>query len=338
ESDLEKVHTFTSSWGKVLRITDRPPGNALRVPDTKGIGGRPIRVYVNADTLVWVAGVQLEISYDTRLLTAVGVNLTPRSENMTRPAPVLDTKQGKVNLLLFSAEGAAIPPGRGPIVSLLFEVREGAADNQKAQIHITRAILSDVDGNEVRVPAQYIYDGYLIICSSCFLHNGDIDKDGQVTILDVQRGINIVTGRHIADDEEVVALDITGDGVADVLDVIKVVNLALGREEPAPWPTATPLPTATPTPTPVLTGTITPTPTMTGTVTPTPTVTGTVTPTPVVTGTATPALPTPTSTPLPSPTPGTPGPTPTVPPTPTRTPYPASGAWSSFLAVFRGRR
>ncbi len=327
ESDLEKVHTFTSSWGKVLRITDRPPGNALRVPDTKGIGGWPIRVYVNADTLVWVAGIQLELSYDTSLLTAIGVNLTPRTENMTRPVPVLDTSRGKVNLLLFSAEGAAIPPGRGPIVSLLFEVREGAADNQKAQIHITRAILSDVDGNEVRIPTQYIYDGYLVICSSCFLHNGDIDKDGKVTILDVQRGINIVTGRHIADDEEVVALDITGDGVADVLDVIKVVNLALGREEPAPWPTATPLPAITPTPTPVATETPSPTPVMTGTLTPTPEVTATVTPLPS----------TPTPTPLPSPTPGTPVPTATVPPTPTRTPYPASSVPFSSL-VPRGRR
>jgi len=324
ESDLEKVHTFTSSWGKVLRITDRPPGNALRVPDTRGIGGRPIRVYVNADTLVWVAGVQLEISYDTRLLTAVGVNLTPRSEGMTRPAPVLDTNQGKVNLLLFSPEGAAIPPGRGPIVSLLFEVREGAVDNQKAQIHITRAILSDVDGNEVRVPSQYIYDGYLIICSSCFLHNGDIDKDGRVTILDVQRGINIVTGRHIADDEEVVALDITGDGVADVLDVIKVVNLALGREEPAPWPTATPLPAITPTPTLPETPTATPTPVVTGTITPTPP--------------GTPPPPSPTSTPLPSPTPGTPRPTATVPPSPTRTPYPAVRSGSPISLVLRGRR
>ncbi len=291
EENLDEVHTFTTSWGDVMRINARPSGNSLRVPETRAVGGRPIRVYVNADTLVWVAGIQLEISYDTNVLQAVGVNLTPRSDLMSRPAPVIETGDGKVNLLVFSPEGESIPPGRGPILSLLFEVREGVTDNQKAQIRIDRAILSDVDGNEVTVPAKFIYNGYLVICSTCFLHNGDVDKDGEVTILDVQRGVNIVIGRHIADDEEVVALDINGDDVADVLDVIKLVNLALGREEPEPWErTPTPLATAGPSPG----GTASPTPTGTrGTVSPSPTL-------------------------------GTPGPTRTVPPTPDGTSYPGT--------------
>lgn len=316
ETDL--VHTFTTSWG-VVRVDERPSGNALRVPVTKGVGGRLVRVYVNADTLVWVAGIQLQFTYDTDMLTAVGVGLTPRSASMSRPGPVIDTQEGQIDTLLFSPEGEAIPPGRGPIVSLLFEVREGLADDQSAWVDIDRAILSDVDGNEVNVPAHYIYDGYLVICSSCFLHNGDVDKDGDLTILDVQRGVNIVLGRHIADDEEVVALDINGDDVADVLDIIKLVNLALGQEEPSPWPkTPTPLPTATPgTPEP----TLSPTPTLG---TPGPTATPVLTPTLTPTGTATPVL-TPTLTPTPTPTPpDTPGLTPS--PTTPVTPYPPPGA------------
>jgi hypothetical protein len=307
---MDRLFTFTTSWGSVMRVDARPADNSLRVPDTKGVGGEAVRVYINADTLVWVAGIQLEISYDTSILKAVGVNLTPRSSTMTRPGPVIDTDDGTIDLLLFSPEGEAIPPGRGPILSLLFEVREGAVDKQKAQVHIMEAILSDVDGNQVKVPAHCIFHGYLIVCPTCFLHNGDVDKDGDVTVLDVQRGINIVLGRHIADDEEVVALDINGDGAADVLDVIKLVNLALGREEPPPWqqtptPVATPSPTGSPTATP--TGGLSPTPTgtVTTTLTPTATPTVTLTPTATPTVTATPTATPPTQTPTPTPDPST---------------------------------
>jgi hypothetical protein len=254
---------------------------------------------------------------------------------MTRGGPVIDTTEGDVNTVVFSAEGEAIPPGRGPVLSLLFEVREGLTEGQGAEIAIERAILSDIDGNEVEVPAHYIYDGYLVICPECFLHNGDIDKDGDVTVLDVQRGINIVLGWHIADDEEVVALDINGDGIADVLDVIKLVNLALGREEPPPWvgtPTpipTTPLITATPTSAPGSPVPTTPIFTTTPTLgTPTPTITATATPTTTVPGSpTTPARPSVTSTPLATPTDGTypgvtPSPTPSALPSPSPSPTP----------------
>jgi hypothetical protein len=330
EEDLDLVHTFTASSGTVKRVNERPGGNALRVPETQGIGGRAIRVYVNADTLVWVAGIQLELTYDTSILTAAGVNLTPRSEAMTRPEPVLNPSSGKVNLLLFSPEGQAIPPGRGPILSLLFEVRSGSIDGQKAQVHIAKAILTDVDGNKINVPASFIYDGYLVICTTCFLHNGDIDKDGSVTVIDVQRGINIVLGRHIADDEEVVALDINGDGTADVLDVIKLANLALGRVTPTPW-VPTPTPGMTPTPGPTYTPMPTWTPSPTGG-TPVPTAAGTPgTPTPTASPTASTPAPTaiptagtpgPTASPTRLPPASTPSPSATRLPTPIPTPYP----------------
>jgi sugar lactone lactonase YvrE len=300
EENLEDIHTFTTSWGSVMRVDERPQDNALRVQDTRAVGGRVVRVYVNADTLIWVAGLQLDIRYDTSLLTAAGVDLTPRSAVMTRPGPVIDSAKGQISLLLFSPKGEAIPPGRGPIVSLLFEVHEGARDGRRAEIEITRAILTDVDGNRVQVPPAYIFDGHLIICEKCFLHDGDVDRDGEVTILDVQRGVNIVLGRHIADDEEIVALDVNGDGSADVLDVIQLVNLALGRTEP-PFAGVTPTPVPTISPTP-RTQAPTPTPTR-GAPGPTATVR---TPTPV--------------TPYPQPTtPVTPQ-TPT--PRPTATPYP----------------
>ncbi|MBN1484165.1 MAG: hypothetical protein JXA37_05535 [Chloroflexia bacterium] len=319
DQDLDKDYVFTTSWGEVMRVNERPSENALRIPETRGDSGRSVKVYVNADTLVWVAGIQLEISYDTSLLTAVDVNLSPRCDAMTRPGPVIDPDNGHIDLMLFSAEGESIPPGRGPILSLIFEVRELALDKEKAQVQIERAILSDVDGNEVEVPSHYIFDGYLVICSECFLHNGDVDKDGDVTILDVQRGINIVLGRHIADDEEVVALDINGDGEADVLDVIKVVNLALGREEPPPWTTPTPIVTVTPTPIFTPTPTVgTPAPSLTPTLVPT----RTLTPGPTLTPTLTPTPGGPTLTPTLTPTPGGPTLTPTLTPTPTPTPTP----------------
>jgi hypothetical protein len=237
---------------------------------------------------------------------------------MSRPEPMLDTAAGKVNVLLFSPEGQAIPPGRGPILSLLFQVRTGAADSQRGPIRATRAILTDVDGNKISVPASYIYDGAIVVCSTCFQHNGDIDKDGEVTIIDVQRGINIVLGRHIAKDEETVALDINGDGAADVLDVLKVVNLALRRVTPTPWvPTPTPLPTATPLPPATPLPTSTPPAGTTG-----PTVSPTAgTPQPTASPTA--GTPSPTASPTRTPTPGTPSPTPTRLPSLTPlTPYP----------------
>ena len=125
---------------------------------------------------------------------------------------------------------------------------------------------------------------------------GDCNNDGEVTIEEIIRGVNIAL--ELSSLSTCSSFDLDGNGAVTVDEIIRGVNAALfGCSAPAPTPTVL---TRTPS---VTTATLAPSPSATPARTPSPTAPATVTPsTPRPSPTLPPASPTPTRTPTPSPT------------------------------------
>jgi hypothetical protein len=149
------------------------------------------------------------------------------------------------------------------------------ATSGKHPLDISDVVVSDPTGQPLDAAAS---DGTVVV--TCF---GDCNLDGQVTVDEIMKGINIMLGN--ASLSTCPAMDADSNGVVTIDELLNAVAAAVDGCIPA-TPGPSPTPTATPTPTP------SPTPTMTPTAIPTNTATATQTPT----VTATPGTPTPTPT------------------------------------------
>ena len=62
---------------------------------------------------------------------------------------------------------------------------------------------------------------------SCSLP-GDLDQDGNVTVLDILLMVGVLTGGLIIDEEQLACADLNGDGSLDILDIVETVAIILG--------------------------------------------------------------------------------------------------------------
>ena len=86
-----------------------------------------------------IAGAQFSIKYDPKHI-AGGPELTGRSSGMVLGYNI---EEGRLRILIYSLDGRAIPPGKGPVVSIPFEVED------VGHVILEEAILSDADARAI---------------------------------------------------------------------------------------------------------------------------------------------------------------------------------------------
>ncbi|MFQ6092663.1 MAG: LamG-like jellyroll fold domain-containing protein [bacterium] len=73
------------------------------------------------------------------------------------------------------------------------------------------------------------HDGIILLKELPPTQKGDVNSDGQVSILDVVLVINIILGTYEPTSDQLWAADMNDDGSVDILDVVEIVNEILGE-------------------------------------------------------------------------------------------------------------
>jgi hypothetical protein len=191
-----------------------------------------------------VAGLQSEIViHDPLVDPTPGGPLPSRAFALKSVEPIGAAKgftvehtvaDGVVKVLLYSAAGASLAPGAGPILRLCYGV---AAETHLGTYPIVHqnAVVSDPDGNLVPpCPTLRETSGRI-----CVVRPGcDVNGDGESNILDIIRMVRCVlatrAGAEACPDSVAARADCNGDGLLDVRDVICCVRKILRFRAEAP--------------------------------------------------------------------------------------------------------
>jgi len=133
-------------------------------------------------------------------------------------------------VLIYSTSGNTIQPNNEPIVHFYYSVSIEAPFGEIFPLTLSNVVIADAYANAM---ATSLKNGNFYVTSK-----GDINFDGVVNALDLQRCINIILDRPPSPSPaELLTGDVapvpSGDGSVNVLDVIAIANIILGRSERA---------------------------------------------------------------------------------------------------------
>jgi hypothetical protein len=206
-------------------------GNTVEIPKVIGEAGKRAVAHINASNAFGesITSLQMAIQFDPSLLQARQALVTYRTAHFSLGA-TFDNGLGSALILLTSLTGEQISAGNGPILDLIFDVNAEAAEGATSPLAFTSVEMVPLFGAPIPVVPR---DGLFEVCSTCLVHDGDVNGDGKISIIDLQLVINIYLQRYTPNSEEFAAADIApasnGDGVVNVVDVLKVLNKILGK-------------------------------------------------------------------------------------------------------------
>ncbi len=206
-------------------------GNTVEIPRVIGEAGKPAVAHINANTSFGaeITSLQMTIRFDPSILQARQAKVTYRSAHFSLGTN-FDNTLGSATLLMTSLTGEKIATGSGPILDLLFDVDPGATVGITRTLSFENVEMVPLFGSPVPVTPR---DGVFEVCPACLVHDGDVNQDGVVSVIDLQMAINIYLLRYTPNSEEFAAADMSpapgGDGDVNVVDVLKILNKILGK-------------------------------------------------------------------------------------------------------------
>jgi hypothetical protein len=195
----------------------------LRVVDIRGaLGTSSNSMDIELVNPMSVGGVQFTLTFDSSLLTLDSATTTSRTSHMGIASNIW-ADSGMV--LLYSVSGDSILSDGDPIVKAFFSVDAIATAGDSTLVELKDATLTDPTANPISVTTE---DGWLFLGLK-----GDLNGDGLVNIVDLQRLINCILHRPPpCTDYEKWAGDVAptpnGDGVLNIADVVKLIRMILG--------------------------------------------------------------------------------------------------------------
>ena len=227
-TSLDQAGGFISSNAMLVIV-----GNTFDIPETKGVPGKTLNVRLNLNNIVdrAITNIQMTIQYPNGLLDFVSAEPTFRTANFTVGAN--EPTDGEVTIILTSLTGEEIDPGRGPTVDLVFNVLPGATSGQQGPLSFKNNSVTMVDDQLQTVDVQPSNGTVDIVNEADLAHDGDVNQDGFVNVIDLALAVQIFLERYAPSTEEFAAADISpqpsGDDQVNVTDVLKIFNKALGK-------------------------------------------------------------------------------------------------------------
>jgi alpha-tubulin suppressor-like RCC1 family protein len=226
--DLPHVTAIAAGGNHSLALTSPPlPGFGpvkVSIGTAFGASGDTLSIPVTLanPNLSSVGGLQLKVSPDNiNDITFVGLEDTVSNPGMTVSANSINSN---TTMVVFSSTGAVIPPGSNiPLATLVYTIGPGAALGTTLNLVLSGIEVGDSLG--VALPDSSI-DGQIQIGI-----RGDVNLDGDVSILDVIKLVRALIGKDATPDSRTVTFniaDMNEDGLINIADVIFQVNSVLG--------------------------------------------------------------------------------------------------------------
>ena len=197
-----------------------------RVPSTVNLSIRDQVVFqdsennttmLDMENNIEVSGLETYILFDTTCFDITTVNRTERSRVLS--IFLWEKIEGGIDIGM-TCIGHQIDPGSGPIAEIVFNVKNGYANQY----------VWDVTESKATTPLSILlspteFDGTITVLEG---HRGDIDGNGHVNIIDAFWGMRIVL-EELPDPttRELEAADCNKDGEIDITDVLGIVNIVL---------------------------------------------------------------------------------------------------------------
>ena len=188
-------------------------GIGYGVPDTPIHIGDTFTVNLNAENVSDLAGWQFDVLFDATVLETVEVNEGPFLKSVGDGTffqkGTIDNAAGKIkgiNALDLSGKGVT---GTGTLVSVTFSAKTSG----EAKLRLHNLQIGSITGEHIAAESYEI-----VITIEDQLTIGDVNRDGQVSILDM-----ILIARHLGETAPANAeVDVNGDGIVNILDLILV--------------------------------------------------------------------------------------------------------------------
>ncbi|MFC1552584.1 leucine-rich repeat domain-containing protein [Candidatus Latescibacterota bacterium] len=145
--DLNQIINWILYPDAVAKIASGEHPNSANVRfnaierDEQGRMILPVEIQNNSDLL----GAQIEIQFNSEMISTENIQLTERSSYMTLASSI---SENTIQILLYSSSMNSIKSGSGSVIQLLFEHK---SDLQTDDIRIENALLADLNNNNVTV-------------------------------------------------------------------------------------------------------------------------------------------------------------------------------------------
>jgi hypothetical protein len=204
-------------------------GISYRLPDTTIHIGDTFTVQLNAENLTDLAGWQFDVSFDPTLLEAIKVSegdlLKTDGGTTFFQKGTIDNAAGKITGLRSVQLGGNGVTGTGTLLSLTFSAKTSG----ETQLALRNFNFGSITGEAIAVEP---YDAFITISEQLTL--GDINRDGQVNVLDMILVARYFGGSATANPR----VDLNQDGTINILDLI-IVAQHLGESKISASPSST---------------------------------------------------------------------------------------------------
>ena len=177
--------------------------------------GDTFTVQLGVENMVDLAGWQFDIAFDPAVLEVLEVKegdfLKQEGETTFFQKGVIDNRSGRITELSSARLSEGGVSGMGDMLSVSFKAKAKA----KTQLRLRNFQLADVTGTPISAGPHEVE---IVIAEH--LITGDVNRDGQVSILDMVLVAQRL-GKTVPSSSEV---DLNGDGVINVLDLILVAQ------------------------------------------------------------------------------------------------------------------
>ncbi|MBD3184031.1 T9SS type A sorting domain-containing protein [Candidatus Poribacteria bacterium] len=219
-AEIENNYKGITGGGTTPGETD---GRKLIIPEVTGSPGDQITVPINISDATGVAGADIEVSYNSSILTVGEIKSTTLSNGMS----LVSNTNTPGTIIIRLAGTSSISSGDGALVDITFTISAGASVGTETPVTFQSAEAYNAEALNLNITTQ---NGKVKIEQLCV--KGDVNGDGYVRSNDAILALRISAGLLTPTAQQLCAADMNDDGNVRSNDCILILRKSAGLAAP----------------------------------------------------------------------------------------------------------